>query len=116
MVVGAGIVGAACAYYAARAGLSVTLIERNTVGSGTTSRGEGKGQSISESVFDSSPIRKPSLLKVVRDDRSSSDFAIGPPSQQASTIPQLSHRTFDCQKPVQERLCRFPNIANNNTD
>lgn len=41
VVVGAGIVGAACAYYAARAGLSVTLIERSTVGSGTTSRGEG---------------------------------------------------------------------------
>lgn len=41
VVVGAGIVGAACAYYAARAGLSVTVLERGSVGGGTTSRGEG---------------------------------------------------------------------------
>jgi len=41
VVVGAGIVGAACAYYAAREGLSVTVLERGTVGGGTTSRGEG---------------------------------------------------------------------------
>jgi glycine/D-amino acid oxidase-like deaminating enzyme len=41
IVVGGGIVGAACAYYATRAGLSVTVLERGTVGSGTTSRGEG---------------------------------------------------------------------------
>lgn len=41
VVVGAGIVGAACAYYAAREGLSVTVLERGTVAGGTTSRGEG---------------------------------------------------------------------------
>lgn len=41
VVVGAGVVGAACAYYAARAGLSVTVLERDTIGGGTTSRGEG---------------------------------------------------------------------------
>jgi glycine/D-amino acid oxidase-like deaminating enzyme len=41
VIVGGGIVGAACAYYASRAGLEVTLLERETVGSGTTSRGEG---------------------------------------------------------------------------
>lgn len=41
VIVGAGVVGAACAYYASRAGLSVTVLERGTVGSGTTSRGEG---------------------------------------------------------------------------
>jgi len=41
VVVGAGIVGAACAYFAAREGLSVTVLERGTVGGGTTSRGEG---------------------------------------------------------------------------
>lgn len=41
VVVGAGIVGAACAYYATRAGLSVTVLERGGVGGGTTSRGEG---------------------------------------------------------------------------
>ena len=41
VIVGAGIVGAACAYYAAREGLSVTVLERGTVAGGTTSRGEG---------------------------------------------------------------------------
>ncbi len=41
VVVGAGIVGAACAFYASRAGLSVTVLERGTTGVGTTSRGEG---------------------------------------------------------------------------
>lgn len=41
VVVGAGIVGAACAYYASQAGLSVTVLDRGTVGGGTTSRGEG---------------------------------------------------------------------------
>jgi len=41
VVVGAGIVGAACAFYASRAGLSVTVLERDWAGAGTTSRGEG---------------------------------------------------------------------------
>jgi glycine/D-amino acid oxidase-like deaminating enzyme len=41
VVVGAGVVGAACAFYAARAGLEVTVLERDAVGGGTTSRGEG---------------------------------------------------------------------------
>ena len=41
VVVGGGIVGAACAYYAARAGLAVTVVDRGPVGAGTTSRGEG---------------------------------------------------------------------------
>ncbi|HEU4568235.1 MAG TPA: FAD-binding oxidoreductase [Marmoricola sp.] len=41
VVVGGGIVGAACAFYATRAGLSVIVLERGAVGSGTTSRGEG---------------------------------------------------------------------------
>lgn len=41
MVVGAGMVGAACAYYAAKAGLDVLVLDRGSVGSGTTSRGEG---------------------------------------------------------------------------
>ena len=41
VVVGAGMVGAACAYYAARAGLDVLVLDRGPVGSGTTSRGEG---------------------------------------------------------------------------
>ncbi len=41
VVVGAGVVGAACAYYAARAGLSVTVVDRGAVASGTTGAGEG---------------------------------------------------------------------------
>jgi len=41
VVVGAGMVGAACAYYAARAGLAVTLVDRGPVAGGTTGAGEG---------------------------------------------------------------------------
>ncbi|HEX3492855.1 MAG TPA: FAD-binding oxidoreductase [Streptosporangiaceae bacterium] len=41
VVVGAGIVGSACAYFLARAGLTVAVVERGTVASGTTSAGEG---------------------------------------------------------------------------
>ncbi|WP_345961679.1 FAD-dependent oxidoreductase [Streptomyces sp. BRB040] len=41
VVVGAGVVGAACAYHAASAGLDVTVVDRGPVGAGTTSRGEG---------------------------------------------------------------------------
>jgi len=41
VVVGAGIIGAATAFYCARAGLGVTVLDRGPVGGGTTSRGEG---------------------------------------------------------------------------
>ncbi|WP_345430655.1 FAD-binding oxidoreductase [Actinoallomurus vinaceus] len=41
VIVGAGVVGAACAYYAARAGLTVTVVERGAVAGGTTGAGEG---------------------------------------------------------------------------
>ncbi|MFF6977950.1 NAD(P)/FAD-dependent oxidoreductase [Streptomyces sp. NPDC008343] len=41
VVVGAGIVGAACALYAARAGLAVILVDRGPVAGGTTGAGEG---------------------------------------------------------------------------
>ncbi|WP_234322840.1 NAD(P)/FAD-dependent oxidoreductase [Streptomyces sp. NRRL S-350] len=41
VVVGAGVVGAACAYYAARAGLAVTVVDRGPVAGGTTGAGEG---------------------------------------------------------------------------
>jgi D-hydroxyproline dehydrogenase subunit beta len=41
VVVGAGIVGAACAYYAAAAGLRVTVVERGPIVAGTTGAGEG---------------------------------------------------------------------------
>ncbi|QCX74694.1 Hydrogen cyanide synthase subunit HcnC precursor [Streptomyces sp. YIM 121038] len=41
IVIGAGVVGAACAYYAARSGLHVTVIDRGPVAGGTTGAGEG---------------------------------------------------------------------------
>lgn len=41
LVIGSGIIGAATAYFAARAGLSVTVLERDLPASGTTSRCEG---------------------------------------------------------------------------
>ncbi|MFI7453390.1 NAD(P)/FAD-dependent oxidoreductase [Nonomuraea sp. NPDC049714] len=41
IVVGAGVVGAACAYYCARAGLDVTVVDRGPVAGGTTGAGEG---------------------------------------------------------------------------
>lgn len=41
VVIGAGIVGAACTWYAAHAGWEVVLVDRGRPGAGTTSRGEG---------------------------------------------------------------------------
>jgi D-hydroxyproline dehydrogenase subunit beta len=41
VVVGGGIIGAACGYYLAREGLSVQLLERSFVASGTSGAGEG---------------------------------------------------------------------------
>ncbi|MFF8905189.1 NAD(P)/FAD-dependent oxidoreductase [Streptomyces olivaceoviridis] len=41
VVVGAGMTGAACALYAARAGLDVRLVDRGPVAGGTTGAGEG---------------------------------------------------------------------------
>jgi len=41
VVIGAGIVGAACCYYLARAGLKVAVVERGAVAAGTTGAGEG---------------------------------------------------------------------------
>ncbi|MFV0132652.1 NAD(P)/FAD-dependent oxidoreductase [Streptomyces sp. HMX87] len=41
VVVGAGVVGAACALYASRAGLTVTVVDRGPVAGGTTGAGEG---------------------------------------------------------------------------
>ncbi|MEV7008970.1 FAD-binding oxidoreductase [Streptosporangium sp. NPDC051022] len=41
VVIGAGVVGAACAYYAARAGLDVVVVDRGSVAGGTTGAGEG---------------------------------------------------------------------------
>lgn len=41
VIIGAGMIGACTAYAAARAGLDVIVLDRDAVGSGTTSRGEG---------------------------------------------------------------------------
>ena len=41
VVIGAGVVGAACAYYCSLAGLSVTVVERGAIGGGTTAACEG---------------------------------------------------------------------------
>ncbi|MFF4349180.1 NAD(P)/FAD-dependent oxidoreductase [Streptomyces sp. NPDC001530] len=41
VVVGAGMVGAACAWYAVRAGLDVAVVDRGPVAGGTTGAGEG---------------------------------------------------------------------------
>ena len=41
LVVGAGMVGSACAYFCAEAGLTVALVDRGSVAAGTTSAGEG---------------------------------------------------------------------------
>ena len=41
MVIGAGAVGAACAYFMARAGLAVHVVERGAIASGTSSACEG---------------------------------------------------------------------------
>src|ERR1700733_419589 len=41
VVIGAGAVGAACAYHLAEAGLRVTMVDRGSVAGGTTGAGEG---------------------------------------------------------------------------
>ncbi|MET9323607.1 FAD-binding oxidoreductase [Streptomyces sp. NPDC003038] len=41
IVIGAGVIGAACGYYAALAGLTVTVIDRGPVAGDTTGAGEG---------------------------------------------------------------------------
>lgn len=41
VVIGAGIIGACTAWFATRAGLAVTVVDRGPVAGGTTSRGEG---------------------------------------------------------------------------
>lgn len=41
VIIGGGIIGTSCAYFLAREGVKVVLVERNTIASGTSSAGEG---------------------------------------------------------------------------
>lgn len=41
VVIGAGVVGAACAYYLSKAGASVTIVDRGSVAGGSSGAGEG---------------------------------------------------------------------------
>src|SRR6185369_6915803 len=41
VVIGGGLIGAACAYYCSTAGLKVTVVERGAIGGGTTAACEG---------------------------------------------------------------------------
>jgi D-hydroxyproline dehydrogenase subunit beta len=41
VIIGGGIIGTSCAYFLAREGMKVVLVERNTLASGTSSAGEG---------------------------------------------------------------------------
>jgi glycine/D-amino acid oxidase-like deaminating enzyme len=50
VIVGGGIVGAACAYYLTREGVRVLVLERDFVGSGTTSAGMGHIVAMDDSV------------------------------------------------------------------
>jgi glycine/D-amino acid oxidase-like deaminating enzyme len=45
VIIGAGVVGAACAFYAAHAGLSVTVLDRGPIAGGTTAAGQGSALS-----------------------------------------------------------------------
>ena len=41
VIIGGGIIGTSCAFFLAREGVNVILVERNEIGSGTSSAGEG---------------------------------------------------------------------------
>lgn len=70
VIIGAGIVGAACAAELAEAGLSVAVIERDTVGSGATAAGMGHIVVMDDSPAQLSLTRYSQLLwdELVRDD------------------------------------------------
>jgi len=62
IVIGAGIVGAMCAYFSIKAGLRTLVIDRSTVASGTTGAGEGNIM-----VSDKSPGPELELALISRD-------------------------------------------------
>lgn len=57
VVVGAGAVGAACAYYAGRAGLSVAVVDRASPAGGTT----GAGRLVAEPSVGGRPAVVPTI-------------------------------------------------------
>lgn len=59
VIIGAGVVGAACAYYASRAGLRVCVVDRGALAGGTTSAGEGN-------ILASDKVPGPELELIVR--------------------------------------------------
>src|SRR5699024_4788664 len=54
IIIGGGIIGAAISYFASKAGLEITVLERNELASGTSSRCDGNILAIDKDlVFDS---------------------------------------------------------------
>lgn len=72
VVVGAGMVGAACAYYLTRAGLDVAVVDRGPVAGGTTGAGEGNLL-----VSDKPPGPELDLMLVSLDRWAELDAAVG---------------------------------------
>ena len=62
IVIGAGIVGAMCAFFATKAGLKTIVIDRGAIASGTTGAGEGNIM-----VSDKSPGPELELALLSRD-------------------------------------------------
>ncbi|MFF8653395.1 NAD(P)/FAD-dependent oxidoreductase [Streptomyces huasconensis] len=86
IVVGAGVVGAACAYYASLSGLRVTVIDRGPVAGGTTGAGEGNLL-----VSDKEP--GPELELALLSARLWRELATGPPARnEAHTVSRLESR------------------------
>lgn len=68
VIIGAGMVGVACAYYASRSGLRVTVVDRGAVAGGTTSAGEGN-------ILASDKLPGPELDLILRSQRLWHDIA-----------------------------------------
>jgi glycine/D-amino acid oxidase-like deaminating enzyme len=70
VIVGAGVIGAACAHYLSQTGVQVTLVDRGDVGGGTSSRGDGNVLAIDKDPgFDSQMARvSQELLHILAQD------------------------------------------------
>src|SRR5699024_11789919 len=76
LIIGGGIIGASIAYYTAKTGLSVALLESNTVASGTSSKCDGNVLLIDkEPGFDSRmAIKSQALIKQLRSEEHTSEL------------------------------------------